>query len=155
MTKKIIILGGALVALLGGGAGIYFLKPDLLPDFIRPKDTVQDKQAKKQTEKKEREPEIGADLEVFVVNLVGAGPARYFRTTLSLGVKSEKDKELVKESNGPIRDAIIMYLSERNVEELLDPKGKAKIRAALHKQVNAALVKPIVTNIYFKEFLIQ
>ena len=43
MTKKIIILAGALVALLGSGAGIYFLKPDLLPDFIRPKDATQDK----------------------------------------------------------------------------------------------------------------
>jgi flagellar protein FliL len=155
VTKKLIIIGGALIALLGSGAGIYFLTPELLPEFIRPKDEAHDKQAKKQAEKKEREPEIGADLEVFVVNLVGSGPSRYFRTTLSLGVKTEKEKEEIKESSGPIRDAIIMYLSERTVDELLDPKGKAKLRTALHKQINAAVGKPIVANVYFKEFLIQ
>ena len=155
MTKKIIIIAGALVALLGAGAGIYFLQPDLLPDFIRPKDAARDKQAKKQSEEKKHEPEIGADLEVFIVNLMGSGPTRYFRTSLSLGVKTEKEKELVKEANGPIRDAIITYLSERTVDELLDPQGKSKLRVALRKQINAALDKPIVTNVYFKEFLIQ
>ena len=155
MTRKIIIIAGAVVALLGGGAGVYFLQPDLLPEFIRPKDPARDKQAKKQTEEKKHEPEIGADLEVFVVNLVGSGPARYFRTSLSLGVKTEKEKEVVKESSGPIRDAVITYLSERTVDELLDPQGKPKMRAALRKQINAALEKPIVTNVYFKEFLIQ
>jgi flagellar protein FliL len=154
MNKKIIIIAGALVGVLGGAAGIYFLQPDLLPDFVRPKDSAAGKQATK-PEKKGREPELGADLEVFVVNLVGTGPARYLRTSLSLGVKSEKEKEIVKESSGPIRDAIIMYLSERKVDELLDPAGKARVRAELHKHVNAAIGKPIVSNIYFKEFLIQ
>jgi flagellar FliL protein len=155
VTKKIIIIAGALIALVGGGGGIYFLQPDLLPEFIRPKDAAREKQAKKHTEEKKHEPEIGADLEVFVVNLVGSGPARYFRTSLSLGVKTEKEKEEVKESSGPIRDAVITYLSERTVDELLDPQGKPKIRAALRKHINAALEKPIVTNVYFKEFLIQ
>jgi flagellar basal body-associated protein FliL len=124
VTKKIIIIAGAVVAILGGGAGVYFLQPDLLPEFIRLKDPARDKQAKKQTEETKHEPEIGADLEVFVVNLVGSGQARYFRTSLSLGVKTEKEKELVKESSGPIRDAIIMYLSERTVDEPLDPQRK-------------------------------
>jgi len=155
VSKKIIIIAGALVALLGGGAGIYFFQPDLLPEFIRPKDLARDKQGKKLAEEKKHEPEIGADLEVFVVNLVGSGATRYFRTSLSLGVKTEKEKEIVKESNGPIRDAVITYLSERTADELLDPQGKTKIRAALRKQINAVLEKPIVMNVYFKEFLIQ
>lgn len=154
MNKKIIILAGALIGVLGSAAGVYFLYPGLLPEVIQPKDSAAGKQAKKPEEKK-HEPEIGADLDVFIVNLVGSGPARYLRTTLSLGVKSEKEKEIVKESSGPIRDAIIMYLSDRKVEELLDPAGKAKVRSALQRQVNAAIGKPIVSNVYFKEFLIQ
>jgi len=47
-----------------------FLQPDFLPEFIRPKDAARDKQAKKHTEEQKHEPEIGADLEVSVVNVV-------------------------------------------------------------------------------------
>jgi hypothetical protein len=46
------------------------LQPNFLPEFIRPKDAARDKQAKKHTEEKKHEPEIGADLEGSVVNLV-------------------------------------------------------------------------------------
>jgi flagellar FliL protein len=153
--KKIIIIAVATVVLLGGGgAGVYFFLPDILPAFIRPKDAAHDKDAKKQEEKK-HEPEVGADLEVFVVNLVGPAPGRYLRTTLSLGVKTEKEKEEIKEASGPIRHAIVMYLTDRKVEELLEPEGKNKIRAELLKQINAAIGKKMVLNVYFKEFLIQ
>jgi flagellar FliL protein len=154
MKKIIIIAAAAVVFLGGGGAGVYFFMPDLLPEFIRPKDAAHGKEANKHAEKK-HEPEIGADLEVFVVNLAGPAPGRYLRTTLSLGVKSEKEKEEIKESSGPIRHAIVMYLTDRKVEELLEPEGKNKIRAELLKQVNAAIGKKIVANVYFKEFLIQ
>jgi flagellar protein FliL len=157
MNKKIVLLIGAAVLALGGaGAGIYFFLPQFLPAFIRPVDASQKAQAKKGEEEKKHEPEIGADLEVFVVNLAGqAAPARYLRTTLSLGLKSEKEKEQIKELSGPIRNAVIMYLTERKMEELLDPAGKTKLRSELLKQINGAVGKQMVSNVYFKEFLIQ
>jgi flagellar FliL protein len=151
MNRKTIILIGA--AILGGGASVYFVMPDFLPAFIRPADPAHDRQAKNANEK--HEPEVGADLDVFVVNLAGEAPARYLRTTLSFGVHSEKEKQEVKELSGPIRHAVIMYLTERKVEELLDPEGKAKLRSNLLKQINAAVGKKLVSNVYFKEFLIQ
>ena len=70
VTKKIIIVAGALIALVGRGTGIYFSPTGFLPELIRPKDAARDKQAKKHTEEKKHEPEIGADLEVSVVNVV-------------------------------------------------------------------------------------
>ena len=156
MNKKIILLIGAAVLVMGGaGAGIYFFMPEFLPAFIRPVDASQKMQAQKGEEEKKHEPEIGADLEVFVVNLAGQAPARYLRTTLSLGLKSEKEKEYIKELSGPIRNAVIMYLTERKVEELLDPAGKTKLRSDLLKQINGAVGKKMVSNVYFKEFLIQ
>ncbi len=155
MKKKTLILVGAAVLIAAGaGAGIYFFLPSVLPAFIRPADATAKRQAKK-TEEAKHEPEVGADLEVFVVNLAGQEPARYLRTTLSLGVKSEKEKEEIKELAGPIRDAVIMYLTERKVEDLLDLKGKTKLRADLARQINGAIGKKMVLNVYFKEFLIQ
>lgn len=156
MKKIIIIVVGVLVLLGGGGAGVYFLKPDLLPEAIRPKDAAAGKDAKKAVEHKKEEPEVGADLEVFVVNLAGGGPSRYLRTTLTLAVKDEHDKEKIKEMTGKIRHNVIMYLTERKAEELIDPEGKNKVRQELQKHINEAIgEKKFVSNIYFKEFLIQ
>ncbi len=156
MNKKtLILLGAAILMVAGAGAGIYYFLPGFLPAFIRPADATPKGQAKKAEEVKKHEPEVGADLDVFVVNLAGQAPARYLRTTLSLGVKSEKEKEEIKELSGPIRDAVIMYLTECKVEDLLDLKGKTKLRADLVRQINAAIGKKMVLNVYFKEFLIQ
>lgn len=167
--KKIIIIAVGVVVLLGGaGAGVYFFKPDLLPASIRPKDKNAElaaaagagKDAKKDQGKNkgkgEHEKEVGADLDVFVVNLAGGGAPRYLRTTLTLGVKDEHEKEKIKELSGKIRDAVIMYLTQRKAEELADLEGKNKLREELHKQINEAVGdEKLVSNVYFKEFLIQ
>lgn len=159
MNKKIIIIAGGLVALLGGaGAGGYFLKPDLLPEGMRPASAEGDKHAKNEKEeekKKEGDPEVGADLDVFVVNLAGPGTQRYLRTTLTLGVKDAKEKDKIKEYGGPIRHAVIMYLTERKPDELMDPEGKTKLREDLLDQINEAVGHKMISNVYFKEFLIQ
>ncbi len=171
MKKIIILVVGVLVLLGGGGAGVYFLKPDLLPEAIRPKDKDaahakaeggeakdggKTEHKKKAGKKDEHAREASADLDVFVVNLAGAGAPRYLRTMLSLGIKDEHDKEKIKELSGKIRHAVIMYLSERKAEELGDPAGKNKLREELQKQIAEAIDDDkLVTNVYFKEFLIQ
>jgi flagellar basal body-associated protein FliL len=49
-----------------------------------------------------------------------------------------------------------MYLSERKAEELGDPAGKNKLREELQKLIAEAIDDDqLVTNVYFKEFLIQ
>ena len=155
MKKIIIIVAGVLLLLGCGAAGVYFFKPDLLPESIRPKDKDA-KHAKEEGKKEEHAHEIGADLDVFVVNLAGAGAPRYLRTILSLGVKDEHEKEKIKELSGKIRHAVIMYLTERKVEELVDPVGKNKLRDELQRQIGEAVNdKKLVTHVYFKEFLIQ
>jgi len=154
MNKKLIIIASAVVVLLGG-AGVWYFTPDILPEFIKPKDATHGKETAKSEAAKKHEPEVVADLEVFVVNLTGPVPSRYLRTSLSVGVKDEHEKEKIKEYSGPIRDAVIMYLTEKQVEDLIDPQGKNKLRSDLLKRINTAIGKPLVLSVYFKEFLIQ
>jgi flagellar basal body-associated protein FliL len=154
MNKKLIIIAaGALTGVLGAGAGVYFLKPELLPGWIGAERTA-DSAPNHEKEKKQQN-EVGADLDVFVVNLASSGQGRYLRTTLSLGVKDTHEKEKIKEFVGPIRHAVIMYLTERKIDDLIDPEGKEKLRQALHEQINEAIGEKMVSNVYFKEFLIQ
>ncbi|HXG51826.1 MAG TPA: flagellar basal body-associated FliL family protein [candidate division Zixibacteria bacterium] len=149
---KIVVIALAVVLTLlgGGGAAVWFFAPQYLPAFIRPADSADSKVTAHR-----KEPEVGADLDVFVVNLAAPETSRYLRTTLSLGVRDQHDKEKIKELTGPIRHAVIMYLSKRRTEELLDPEGKNRIRAELNKEINHAIGEKLVLNVYFKEFLIQ
>jgi flagellar basal body-associated protein FliL len=162
MNKKIIIIAaGSLAGVLGGTTGVYFLKPDLIPGMAKVEPPAgksakpQGKDTKQEPKQKKHENEVGADLDVFVVNLAGSGQQRYLRTILSLGVKNTHEKEKLKEYMGPVRHAVIMYLTERKIEELSDPQGKEKLRHALHQQINEAIGEKMVSSIYFKEFLIQ
>jgi flagellar FliL protein len=153
MNKKMVIIAaGAMSGVLGAGAGIYFFKPELIPGLAGAGGAHH---AQKDDKEKKQETEVGADLDVFVVNLVNSGQGRYLRTTLSLGVKDAHKKEKIKEFVGPIRHAVIMYLTERKVDDLIDPEGKEKLRQALHQQINEAIGEKMVSNVYFKEFLIQ
>ena len=154
MNKKLfIIAAGALTGVLGAAAGVYFLKPELIPGLAKSEHATDS--AQKDEKNKKQQTEVGADLDVFVVNLASSGHGRYLRTTLSLGVKDTHEKEKIKEFVGPIRHAVIMYLTERKVDELIDPEGKEKLRQALHEQINEAIGEKMVSNVYFKEFLIQ
>lgn len=55
MNKKLIIIAGALVGVLGGGgAGVYFFKPDLLPERLRPQIAEGDKHAKNEKAEAEK-----------------------------------------------------------------------------------------------------
>jgi flagellar FliL protein len=153
VNKKIILIAAVVAVLGGGGAGIWFFMPELLPEFIRPDPKGHGQQSKQEETK--HEPEVAVDLDTFVVNLAGPGLGRYFRTSLSLAVRSEHDKEEIKEFIAPVRHAVIMYLTSRKVEDLVDPEGKKKMREEMLKLVNGAIGKKMVHNVYFKEFLIQ
>jgi flagellar FliL protein len=154
VTKKIIIIAaGAFTGIFAASAGVYFLKPEVIPGLTGSEHAAH--QAKKEEKEKKQENEVGADLDVFVVNLTSSGQGRYLRTTLTLGVKDNHEKEKIKEFVGPIRHAVIMYLTERKVNELIDPEGKEKLRQVLHERINEAIGEKMVSNVYFKEFLIQ
>lgn len=154
MNKKLILIAaGALTGVFSAAAAVYFLKPDLIPGWVLTEHTAAS--SHNGEKEKKQQSEVGADLEVFVVNLASSGQGRYLRTTLSLGVKDAHEKEKIKEFVGPIRHAVIMYLTERKIEELIDPEGKETLRKALHEEINEAIGEKMVSNVYFKEFLIQ
>lgn len=143
--KKIGLLGALLFVLVGSGAGVGFFFPDLLSMLTKTRTN----------DKTEKKNEKLHELDVFVVNLTGQNVRRYVRTSLSLGVDSEKEKEELKQFIAPIRHAVIMLLSTQNAEDISNPDGKKKLRSELLKQINDVIGKTTVQNVYFKEFLIQ
>jgi flagellar FliL protein len=150
--KKPLLLGliVGIPLLLAGGA--FFLFPELtafLP-WVGSQDATAEEGKTKEPKK-----DISADLEPFAVNLAGPGFSRYARLSLRLQLNEEHDKEVLKQAAAKVRDALIMLLTSKRAEELITPEGKIELRKEIIEQVNAASGKPIVSAIYFKEFLIQ
>jgi flagellar FliL protein len=141
ITKKVVLsaLAAGLVLGLIGGAWFY------THEFFKPKAAAEEVKKK----------EVTMDMEPFVVNLANPNSGRYLRASLSLVLKDEQDRKGVRESASRIRDGLIMLLSSKTAEKLLEAEGKAALRGEIVDQVNAAAGEPLVDAVYFREFLIQ
>jgi flagellar FliL protein len=63
---------------------------------------------------------------------------------------------ILKSREPAIRDAIIRVLSSRKSEDVLSVEGKDKLKEDLIEAVNdASGTEPVVTNIYFSDFIVQ
>jgi flagellar FliL protein len=94
-------------------------------------------------------------LDTFIVNLADKGGNRYLRITmdLELGVpdlEAEIDKRLPQ-----IRDSILMILPSKRFEDISPVDGKIALRDEILQTVNGYLSQGEITNIYFKEFVVQ
>jgi len=94
-------------------------------------------------------------LETFIVNLADKGGNRYLRVTmdLELGIpelESELDKRLPQ-----VRDSILMILPSKRFEDISSVEGKIALRDQILETLNGFLTLGKITNIYFKEFVVQ
>lgn len=93
-------------------------------------------------------------LETFVLNLADPGQRSYLRVGIDLGL----GRELGKGENAPValvRDTILGVLGQSRVEDLLEEKGKAKLKADLLRALQERVPGLAVEEVYFTEFLIQ
>jgi flagellar FliL protein len=103
------------------------------------------------------EQQIGATyaLDTFIVNLADKGGNRYLRVTMVLELgNSELENEIVKRLP-QVRDSVLMILPSKRFEDISSVDGKIALRNEIMETVNGVLVKGEITNIYFKEFVVQ
>lgn len=102
----------------------------------------------------------GPLIEPFVVNLADPGSRRYLRLNIKLELKKPDESEPLLEARMPqVRDTVLLLLSSKTSDQLLNPEGKLTLRQELIGQLNKVLkkkrLKKAVKNLYFTEFLIQ
>ena len=93
-------------------------------------------------------------LETFVLNLAGSEQRSYLRVGIDLGL----GRELGKGENAPVaqvRDTILSVLGQFRVDDVLDEKGKAKVKADVLHALQEKVPALAVEEVYFTEFLIQ
>jgi flagellar FliL protein len=155
--KKILLIVLPLLLLIGGGAGVYF--SGLLDGLL----------GGKKAEHAEEAPATAAppppkaaqvaafmDLPEMLVNLQTSGRKQaYLKLRVALELESVADQPRVETMMPRIVDNFQVYLRELRIEDLQGASGMHILREELLTRVNAA-VRPVkVSDVLFKEMLVQ
>ena len=94
-------------------------------------------------------------LETFIVNLADKGGKRYLRVTMDLELDDSDLESEISRRLPQVRDSILMILPTKRFEDINTVQGKKSLRYEVMETINAYLHKGKITNIYFKEFVVQ
>jgi flagellar FliL protein len=141
---KLIIAVVGLLAIVGGGAGWFFLF----------KGHGEEKHAEAMAQQK---PPAFVEMPDMLVNLVGMPGERvqYLKVKVVLEVKEEKQVELIKPRLPRVTDLFQTYLRELRPADLTGSAGLFRLKDEMTKRVNLALAPNAVSAVLFKEIVVQ
>ena len=155
MSNKILILliGVLLVFMLGMGGSLFLMWNKLSAINIQANANAGEQPGLGGTVEQPLGPIFA--LETFIVNLADRGGNRYLRVTrdLELGnieLETELNKRLPQ-----VRDSILMILPSKRFADISSMEGKIALRDEILATLNGFLTQGEITNIYFKEFVVQ
>jgi flagellar basal body-associated protein FliL len=167
MPKKLIIIIGALLPVLGGGGYFgytMFLVPPAKASPVKSQDKMlaKDRTAMKLRIKQRIEGPIVPLGDDFIVNLGGLAHFAKFDVSMMVDKPTKTlpaapggtttDPTLVDEAQ--IRDIVISDTSGFSATRLATPSGKNKLKSEIEKDV-AAKTDTVALNVYFTNFAIQ
>ena len=140
---KLIIAAVGFSAILGGGAGWFFL--------------MRGHGEEAHAEAPPPKPPSFIEIPDMLVNLVGAPGERvqYLKVKLVLEIKEEKQVETIKPSLPRVTDLFQTYLRELRPSDLNGSAGLFRLKEELTKRVNAAVSPNQVSAVLFKEIVVQ
>jgi flagellar protein FliL len=133
-SKKLlfIILGVVVLALIGAGAALFIMKKNAAED-----DEFADDEPAAHAAKDPKLAPVFMPLENMVVNLADPGGTRFIQLGLTLQLQDAKTETDVKAYMPSIRSDILLLISQRTADEMLQIQGKEK----LSKDIIAAISK--------------
>jgi flagellar FliL protein len=149
----------AVVLMLGSGgffAWKFLLAAPNKANLLKKKIGTQSSSvARKETE--EKKPTLGPiqPLETFIVNLNSADGQRYLKATMSVELSDEAAIKEAATRTAQLRDAIIILLSSKTLEEINKLEGKEMLKREIVARVNGFLTEGKAKRVYFTEFVVQ
>ena len=94
-------------------------------------------------------------LEPFIVNIYDGQELRYLKVKVEMemsgvGVKAELDSRLA-----PIRDAVLVLLSTKTLQDIQDIQGKNQLKDEILASINKIIPPGKIAKIYFTDFVVQ
>lgn len=94
-------------------------------------------------------------LDTFIVNLADKGGTRYLRVTMDLELGNSDLEDELHKRLPQVRDSLLMILPSKRFEDISTVQGKTALRNEMLEALNGYLGQGKITNIYFKEFVVQ
>jgi flagellar FliL protein len=141
---KLIIAVAGFVAILGAGAGWFFLMRGHHGE-------------EKHAEAPPPKPPSFVEVPEMMVNMVGAPGERvqYLKVKVVLEVKEEKQVEAIKPTLPRVTDLFQTYLRELRPSDINGSAGLFRLKEELTKRVNNAVAPQQVSAVLFKEIVVQ
>jgi flagellar FliL protein len=123
-SKKLlfIIIGVVVLALIGAAGALFVLKKNTAED-----DEFADEEPAAHVAKDPKHAPVFMPLENMVVNLADPGGTRFIQLGLTLQLQDAKTEADVKIYMPSIRSDILLLISQRTADEMLQVQGKAKL----------------------------
>ena len=139
-SKKLlfILIGVVVLALAGAGGAFFILKKNTAVD-----EEGEETSHSAPSERAPRSPPTFLPLDTMVVNLADPGGNRFAQLGITLQVQDSKTAEEMKVYMPSIRNAILMLVSQRNSEIMLQMEGKEKLAADIVREVSFVMDYPL------------
>lgn len=159
MSNKIIIIlvGVMMVFIIGLGGGLFMMWNKLSAMEAKAQVEAEGGENEAKDEPVPVEELLGPifPLDTFIVNLADKGGKRYLRITIDLELDSEELEAEVAKRLPQVRDSILTILPTKTFEDISSANGKTALRDQMLERINGLLARGQITNIYFKEFVVQ
>lgn len=93
-------------------------------------------------------------LEPFIVNIYDGQELRYLKVKVELEMSSSTKAELDARL-APIRDAILVLLSSKTLQDIQDLQGKNQLKEEILLAVNRITTPSKIAKVYFTDFVVQ
>jgi flagellar FliL protein len=155
MSNKIlvILIGVMMLLMLGLGGGLFMMWNQL--STLNAQSTANASEQPGQGESLEQPLGPIFSLETFIVNLADKGGNRYLRVTMDLELGNSDLEDELNKRLPQVRDSLLMILPSKRFEDISTVQGKMALRDEVLETLNGFLAQGKITNIYFKEFVVQ
>lgn len=94
-------------------------------------------------------------LEPFIVNIYDGQELRYLKVKVELEMASPDVKGLLDPRQAQIRDAILVLLTTKTLQDVQDLNGKNQLREEILTSMSKIVPPGKVTRVFFTDFVVQ
>jgi flagellar FliL protein len=94
-------------------------------------------------------------LEPFIVNIYDGQELRYLKVKLEIEMVSSAVKADMDARLAPIRDAILVLLSTKTLQDVQEVAGKNQLKDEILSSINKHIPPGKISKVYFMDFVVQ